>query len=123
MKFELIPTVRGQVVVVMDELNESHVLTIVAGWIYVTPPLCSSAVGAAFYFSRAAFDAAATHVRAAPNWGLIIPMLWSSFVSCICVLAFWKLLTGDTPGKPFPAILAVFLLSDNSGLCPFLMWR
>ena len=39
MKFELIPTVRGQVVVVMDELNERHVLTIVAVWIYVTPPL------------------------------------------------------------------------------------
>lgn len=39
MKFELIPTVRGQVVVVMDELNERHLLTIVVGWIYVTPPL------------------------------------------------------------------------------------
>jgi hypothetical protein len=30
MKFELVPTVRGQVVVVMDELNERHMLTIVA---------------------------------------------------------------------------------------------
>jgi hypothetical protein len=29
MKFELIPAVRGQVVVVIDELNERHVLTIV----------------------------------------------------------------------------------------------
>ena len=39
MEFELIPTVRGQIVVVMDELNERHVLTIVAGWIYVTLPV------------------------------------------------------------------------------------
>ena len=31
MKFELVSTVRGQVVVVMDELNERHVLTIVVG--------------------------------------------------------------------------------------------
>jgi hypothetical protein len=30
MKFELVATVRGQVVVVMDELNERHMLTIVA---------------------------------------------------------------------------------------------
>jgi hypothetical protein len=39
MKFELIATVRGQVIVVMDELNERHRLTIVVGWIYVTRPL------------------------------------------------------------------------------------
>jgi len=30
MKFELVPTVRGHVVVVVDELNERHLLTIVA---------------------------------------------------------------------------------------------
>jgi len=40
------------------------------------------------------------------------------------VLAFWKLLTGEALGKPFPAILAVFLFIRLTVDCArLLMWR
>jgi hypothetical protein len=60
-----------------------------------------------------------------PHLGLIIPM--ALVVFCVVyfgVLAFWKLLTGESLGKPFPAILALFLAIRLTVDCArILMWR
>jgi len=60
-----------------------------------------------------------------PHWGLVIPMAMVIFAVVYCgVLAFWKLLTGEQLDKPFPAILAVFLLIRLTVDCArILMWR
>jgi hypothetical protein len=58
------------------------------------------------------------------HWGLLIPM--AIVIFCVVyfgVLTFWKLLTGEALGKPFPAILAVFLLIRLTVDCArILMW-
>ena len=60
-----------------------------------------------------------------PRWGLIIPMALVIFcVVYFGVLGFWKLLTGERLGKPFPAILALFLAVRLTVECArILMWR
>jgi len=60
-----------------------------------------------------------------PHWGLVIPMALVIFgVVYFGVLAFWKLLTGEKLGKPFPAILALFLVIRLTVDCArILMWR
>jgi len=60
-----------------------------------------------------------------PHWGRVVPMaLLIFFVVYFGVLAFWKLLTGESLKRPFPAILAVFLAVRLTVDCArILMWR
>ena len=60
-----------------------------------------------------------------PHWEWVIAMALVIFcVVYFGVLAFWKLLTGEALGKPFPAILAVFLFIRLTVDCArLMMWR
>ena len=84
-----------------------------------------SAVGAGFLFLPGRGLMMPASLFGPPHFGLIIPM--ALVVFCVVyfgVLAFWKLLTGESLGKPFPAILAVFLVVRLTVDCAhILMWR
>jgi hypothetical protein len=84
-----------------------------------------SAVGAGFFFLPGRGLMLPATLFGPPHWGLIIPMALVIFcVVYFGVLAFWKLLTGERLGKPFPAILAVFLVIRLTVDCArILMWR
>jgi hypothetical protein len=84
-----------------------------------------SAVGAGFLFLPGRGLMMPALLFGAPNWGLVIPMALVIFcVVYFGTLAFWKLLTGEALGKPFPAILAVFLVVRLTVDCArLLMWR
>jgi hypothetical protein len=60
----------------------------------------------------------------APHWGWVIPMALVIFaVVYFGTLAFWKLLTGEQLGKPFPALLALFLFIRLTVDCArLLLW-
>jgi len=79
----------------------------------------------AFYFSRAARLMLPATLFGPPHWGLIIPMALVIFCGRVFgVLAFWKLLTGDTLGSRFPQFWAVFLVIRLTVDCArILMWR
>jgi hypothetical protein len=83
------------------------------------------AVGAGFSFLPGRGLLTPAILFGPPHWGLVIPMALVIFcVVYFGVLAFWKLLTGESLGKPFPAILAVFLVIRLTVDCArILMWR
>jgi hypothetical protein len=83
------------------------------------------AVGAGFLFLPGHGLMVPAMLFGPPHWGLIIPMALVIFcVVYFGVLAFWKLLTGESPGKPFPAILALFLFIRLTVECArLLLWR
>ena len=83
------------------------------------------AVGAGFLFLPGRGLMMPAFLLGPPHRGLIIPMALIIFCTVYFgVLAFWKLLTGDRLGKPFPAILAVFLVIRLTVDCArILMWR
>jgi len=60
-----------------------------------------------------------------PHWQWIVPMALVIFcVVYFGTLSFWKLLTGDSLGKPFPALLALFLFIRLTVECArLMMWR
>jgi hypothetical protein len=60
-----------------------------------------------------------------PQWQWVIPMALVIFaVVYFGTLGFWKLLTGEALGKPFPALLALFLFIRLSVDCArIMMWR
>jgi hypothetical protein len=84
-----------------------------------------SAIGAGFLFLPGRGLMMPAILFGPPHFGLLIPM--ALVVFCVVyfgVLAFWKLLTGESLGKPFPAILAVFLAIRLTVDCAhILMWR
>jgi hypothetical protein len=84
-----------------------------------------SAVGAGIFFLPGRGLMLPAGLFGPPQWGLIIPMALVIFcVVFFGVLAFWKLLTGERLGKPFPAILALFLVIRLTVDCArLLMWR
>jgi hypothetical protein len=84
-----------------------------------------SAVGAGFLFLPGRGLMMPAFLLAPSHWGLIIAMALVIFcVVYFGVLAFWKLLTGESLGKPFPAILALFLVIRLTVDCArILMWR
>jgi hypothetical protein len=83
------------------------------------------AVGAGFLFLPGPGLMIPTVLFGSPHWGLIVAM--ALLIFCVVyfgVLAFWKLLTGETLGKPFLMILAVFLVIRLTVECArILMWR
>lgn len=84
-----------------------------------------SAVGAGFLFVPGPGLLTPLMLFGSPHWGLVIPMALVIFaVVYFGVLAFWRLLTGEKLGKPFPAILALFLFIRLTVDCArILMWR
>ena len=60
-----------------------------------------------------------------PHFAWVVPMALLIFVVVYFgTLTFWKLLTGEALGKPFPAILAVFLVVRLTVDCArILMWQ
>jgi hypothetical protein len=84
-----------------------------------------SAVGAGFLFLPGQGLMLPASLFGPTHWGLLIPMAMVIFcVVYFGVLAFWKLLSGESLGKPFPAILAVFLFIRLTVECArILMWR
>ena len=60
-----------------------------------------------------------------PHWQWLVPMALVIFcVVYFGTLSFWKLLTGDSLGKPFPALLALFLFIRLTVECArLMMWR
>jgi len=60
-----------------------------------------------------------------PHWQWLVPMALVIFcVVYFGTLSFWKLLTGDALGKPFPALLALFLFIRLTVECArLMMWR
>jgi hypothetical protein len=83
-----------------------------------------AAVGAGFLFLPGRGLLLPVVLFGPPHWGLVIPMALVIFaVVYFGVLAFWKLLTGEQLGKPFPAILALFLFIRLTVDCArILMW-
>ena len=68
------------------------------------------AVGAGFLFLPGRGLMMPAFLLGPPHRVLIIPMALIIFCTVYFgVLAFWKLLTGESLGKPFPAVLALFL--------------
>ena len=84
-----------------------------------------SVVGAGFLFLPGRGLMMPATLLGPSHWGLIIPM--ALIVFCVVyfgVLAFWKLLTGESLGKPLPAILALFLFIRLTVDCArILMWQ
>jgi hypothetical protein len=84
-----------------------------------------AAVGAGFLFLPGRGLLMPVALFGPPHWGLVIPLALVIFaVVYFGVLAFWRLLTGEKLGKPFPAILALFLVIRLTVECArILMWR
>jgi hypothetical protein len=82
-------------------------------------------VGAGFLFLPGRGLMVPAALFGTPHWGLIVPMALLIFgVVYFGVLAFWKLLTGEALGRPFPLILGVFLAIRLTVECArILMWR
>jgi hypothetical protein len=82
------------------------------------------AVGAGFLFLPGRGLLVPMVLFGPPRWEMVIVMAAVIFVVVYFgVLAFWRLLTGEKLGKPFPALLALFLFMRLTVDCArMLMW-